>query len=361
MSNDVYERLAQKLDALPNGFPRMESGVELKLLKKIFTEEEAEIACSLKLLPEAPEQIAEKLERDPATMGGFLEKMVERGEIGGVGPLDKRQYHFAPFIVGIYEFQLNRLDKELVELFEQYIEEGLFEKIGNNKPAFLHTIPIEQAIDAQLEIHPYESVRQLMDKAKVFCVLDCICRKEQELLDNRCDKPISNCITMSMNEHAFDINYRGRKVNRDEAERIIKEAEDAGLVHATMNMTSETYHFCNCCACCCGLLRGVTKHNAPGMLAKSNYWASIDADTCEACGICADERCPMGAISEKDDHYEVDRDRCLGCGVCAPICPSESISLVRKPADQLIQAPAHARSWMMERSMDTGKTLEEFI
>ncbi|UCD57349.1 MAG: 4Fe-4S binding protein, partial [Candidatus Hydrogenedentota bacterium] len=208
---------------------------------------------------------------------------------------------------------------------------------------------------------PYESVRQLMDKAKAFATRNCICRKTQGLMENRCDKPTGNCISMSMDEHAFDIHYLARTVDREEAERIMKEAADAGLVHATRNMTDDTYHFCNCCACCCGLLLGVTRLNAPGMLAKSNYWASIDPDTCVACGTCADERCPMGAISEKEDAYEVDRDRCIGCGVCAPTCPSESISLVRKPADECIRAPANEVSWMMERSTDTGKALDKFM
>lgn len=361
MSSDVYEHLAQRLDALPNGFPRTESGIEVKILKKIFTEDEAEIACDLKLLPETPEQIAERLERDPETMGETLEKMVERGEIWGVGPMGDRKYHMIPFIIGIYEFQLNRMDKELVEMMEEYIDQGLFEGIGNNKPALMHTIPVEQAIDAQLEIHPYENVRELVDKAKVFSTMDCICRKDQELLGNRCDKPRGNCISFSMDEHAFDIQYLGRMVSREEAERIMKEAAEAGLVHATLNITDDTYHFCNCCACCCGLLRGVTKFNAPQMLAKSNYWASIDPDTCAACGTCADERCPMNAISDEDDYYEVNRDRCIGCGVCVPTCSTESISLVRKPEDQCIQPPPNIVSWTIERSMNTGKPLDKFL
>ena len=361
MSDDIYELLAQRLDALPNGFPRMESGIELRILRKIFTEKEAETGCALKLLPETPEQIAERLGRDPATMADMLEKMVERGEIGGVGPLGKRRYHLAPFVIGFYDFQLNRFDKELAELMEEYIAEGMLEGIGNNKPAFLHTIPIEQAIDAQLEIHPYESVRQLIEKAKVFSVRECLCRKEKKVLGNQCNKPVGKCIQMSVKEHAFDVDYLGHVVSREEAERIMKEAADVGLVHATFNITNDTYHFCNCCTCCCILLRGVTRFNAPGMLAKSNYWATIDPDTCTACGICADERCPMGAISEKDGAYEVDRDRCLGCGVCIPTCVPESISLVRKPEDRGVQLPPNMASWMMERSADTGKPLDKFM
>ena len=155
MSKDVYERLAQRLDDLPNGFPRTESGVELSILRKIFTEDEAEITCNLKLLPETPQQIAERLGREQATFGDTLEKMVERGEIGAVGPLGDRKYHMMPFIVGVYEFQLNRMDRELVELMEEYINQGLFEEIGASTPSFMHTIPVERAIDVQLKVHPF--------------------------------------------------------------------------------------------------------------------------------------------------------------------------------------------------------------
>lgn len=359
--SDVYERLAQRLDALPNGYPRTKSGVELKVLKKIFTEEEAEITCSLKLLPQTPEQIAENLGRDPEGMGDMLENMVKRGEIAGVGPLEARMYHLVPFVIGIYEFQMQRMDKELAELMEEYIAEGVFEEFGKHKPSFMYTVPIEQAVDAQLEIHPYESVRELMNKAKSFMTRDCICRKEQNVLGNDCGKPQGNCISMSMNEDGFGIDYGGREIDREEAERIMKEAGDAGLVHATMNMTDDMYHFCNCCACCCGLLRGTRKFNKPGVLAKSNYYASIDPEQCVSCGTCADERCPMDAITEGDDAYEVNRERCLGCGVCVPTCPSEAISLIRKSEEECTQAPANMVSWMMERSASTGKSLEQFM
>ncbi len=362
MNTDYHEELAKILDSLPNGFPRTKSGIELKILRKIFTDEEAEITCGLKLMPETPEQIAERLGRDAGTMGDMLEKMVERGEIGGMGPSESRAYHLAPFIVGIFEFQTGRMDKELATLMEEYVSEGLFAGIGHSSPAFMKTIPVIEAVDAQTQIHPTESVRQLMDKATVFITRDCICRKEQELLEHKCDKPQHNCISMSTNEDAFGVDYDGQIVNREEAEKIIADAEDAGLVHATMNLSGDTYHFCNCCACCCNLLRGVTQFGAPGMLAKSNYWAEIDADDCSSCGTCIDDRCPANAISEHDDGYSVvSRDNCLGCGVCISTCPTDSITLVRKPEDQCVQAPPDMVSWMMERSAATGKPLDKYL
>ena len=40
---DVYTRLAHHLDNLPAGFPARASGVELRILKRLFKEAEAEI------------------------------------------------------------------------------------------------------------------------------------------------------------------------------------------------------------------------------------------------------------------------------------------------------------------------------
>ena len=51
-NGDIYERLVAALDALPHGFPRTPSGVEMKLIKKVFTEEEVWLASQLTRLPE---------------------------------------------------------------------------------------------------------------------------------------------------------------------------------------------------------------------------------------------------------------------------------------------------------------------
>ena len=66
-------------------------------------------------------------------------------------------------------------------------------------------------------------------------------------------------------------------------------------------------------------------------MAKSNFVAMINQETCEECGTCADERCPMDAIAEDNGGYRVKPERCIGCGVCTTTCPTESISLIRKP------------------------------
>ena len=40
MSEEIYARLREFMDALPGGYPATPSGVEIKLLKKLFTPEQ---------------------------------------------------------------------------------------------------------------------------------------------------------------------------------------------------------------------------------------------------------------------------------------------------------------------------------
>ncbi len=57
---DVYKKLAVHLDNTPSGYPETESGVELRILKQLFTQEEAQLTLSLVLMPELIEPIAKE-------------------------------------------------------------------------------------------------------------------------------------------------------------------------------------------------------------------------------------------------------------------------------------------------------------
>jgi len=63
MNEGVYYKLAKVLDTMPNGFPSTDTGVEIKILKKIFTPEEAELFCDLKMHFESAEEIAARTGR----------------------------------------------------------------------------------------------------------------------------------------------------------------------------------------------------------------------------------------------------------------------------------------------------------
>ena len=122
MSDEVYCRLAKVLDTLPNGFPSTESGVEIKLLKRIFQPEEAELFCDLRLTFETPQQVAKRTGRPLKELEEMLTTMWERGQLFGVDFGSVKMFKMAPWVLGIYEFQLPRLDREMAEMCEEYME-----------------------------------------------------------------------------------------------------------------------------------------------------------------------------------------------------------------------------------------------
>lgn len=350
---DVYKRLAKKLDELPNGFPATESGVELKILKKIFTPEEAEMTLKMRPIPETVEVVAERLGKPVAEMQKILDNMVEKGQIGSFKMFGQQMYMLFPFVIGIYEFQLNRMDKEMTELFEEYAP-SLVRTVGAFEPAAARVVPISTQIKADLHVHRYEDMRRMIAEAKSFELMECICKKERALEGHPCAYTTQICLAFSPEENAFEKYPKGKSVSKDEALKVMEKAEEEGLVHCTYNVEEGQVFVCNCCPCCCGILRGIKEFNAPHVLAKSNFVAVIDQDTCAACGVCADERCPMDAIVEEDGSYRVVAERCIGCGVCTPTCPTESITLVRKPESEQDQPPSNLMEWNLKRAQSRG-------
>ena len=60
MITDVYQKLRNHLDDLPGGYPATDSGVEMRILKRLFTPEEAQFATHLTLIPEEPRVVARR-------------------------------------------------------------------------------------------------------------------------------------------------------------------------------------------------------------------------------------------------------------------------------------------------------------
>jgi len=112
---------------------------------------------------------------------------------------------------------------------------------------------------------------------------------------------------------------------------------------------------CNCCGCCCGVLRGINELGIPASKAvNSHYYAEIDPDACELCGTCAEERCQVNAIEEGEEGYQVIKEKCIGCGLCVSTCPAEAIQLVRKQPEEMVSPPSDEMAWYEERARQRG-------
>lgn len=362
--SDVYKLLAKKLDELPNGYPQTEEAVELEILKRIYTPEEAEMALKIRPVPETVDQIAKRIGKPVDEMQAILDDMVLKGQIGPLKKDGKQMYKLFPFAIGIYEFQFLRKDKtpeqrrEFMELCEQYFPYLGMTLVGI-EPAVTRVVPVTQDVKKDLQVQRYEDIRRMVAEAKSFMLQDCMCRTEQGLLGNRCKYPLDVCLNFSTEENAYErYPQLGKVISKEEAFKVIDRVEEAGLVHLTYNVGEGHDFVCACCSCCCGMLRAVKEFGIPTAVAKSNFVAEINAEECTGCGICKDERCQMDAIVDEEEQYRVVAERCIGCGACVPACPAEAVALVRKPQAERDEPPADLADWGRKRAAARGIDIE---
>lgn len=349
MTDEIYSRLADAMDRLPNGFPRTPSNVELKILKKIFSPEDAAMAAHLTGKYESVEQIASRADLSPEAVSKQLFKMTRRGMVW----LDKQDsqvlFRLAPFVVGVYEASLELMDHELAHLTEEYFANGGAAGIMGAEPALHRVIPAQAAVKTEWVL-PYDDVRDILLNSKTFNVRDCICRVQQAQIGEDCEFPVNMCLSFSESERATP---RLGDLSQAEALALLDRCEEVGLVHTVNNVMKGVGYVCNCCGCCCGILRGITEFGLEKSVAFANYYAVIDPDTCNNCGTCI-TRCQVSAISEGDGYSIVDVEHCIGCGLCVTGCPNDVAVLVRKPEAEMIHPPADFSVWEHERLHHRG-------
>jgi Pyruvate/2-oxoacid:ferredoxin oxidoreductase delta subunit len=360
MVEQVYKRLAERLDALPNGFPPAPDGVELRLLAKLFTPEEAELASQLRLTREVPEQVAARTGRDPAGTRQLLKGMARRGLIAAGRTEAGLGYGLMPFVVGIYEMQIGDMDAELAALFEAYYKQA-FVEVLRVKPQVHRVIPVDESVKADLAVHPFESAAGLVNNAQSWGVLDCICRVQKALIGEPCEHPVDVCMTLSEAPNAFDNSPTIRAVSRDEALATLQRAAEAGLVHSVSNNQKGLHYICNCCTCSCGILRGMAELGIAGVVAHSSFVNQVDALLCNGCETCL-SYCQFGALTMGEDMVvQVEPLRCAGCGVCVPACPNGALGMVYRPEADRPAIPETIKEWGVRRAAERGIRLADVL
>ena len=354
--SSVYERLRERLDRFPQGFPKTESSVELEILQHLFTPDEADLMLHLRPFPpENVTTIAERMGEDKTELGEILYDMSRRGLIMRYKAPDNELYYaLIPWVVGIWELQLNNLTQENIKLYEKYFEEGMVPAQRNRKLGGLRVIPVEQEIEGNTEIQPYEKVSQIIESHTRFAVADCICRKEAGMLGKGCDKLLEACMSFGASADFFIENAIGREISKEEAKKILAKAEEDGLIHCSTNSAGNKAFICNCCGCCCKSLANVTKYGNLQAVIKSNYYATKDEEACTNCCTCV-ERCQVNAIRGEDDHTVIDKEKCIGCGLCASTCPTASITMVRKSPEEASPIFSGGKALLQAMGKETGK------
>jgi electron transport complex protein RnfB len=358
MDTSPYRLLAERLDALPNGFPSTPDGAELRLLAKLFTSEEAALAANLRLTLETPRQLAARLAQaglapiDPGTARRLLKSMARKGLINAGKTRSGLGYGLMPFVVGFYEEQNGRMDAELAQLFEAYFIQAFPQLLGP-RPALHRVVPVDEAIRVDLEFRPLESAGDLVRQAQAWGVLACICRTQKALIGQACRHPLDNCMVLSHTPGIFDNHPLIKALTLDQALETLHQAAQAGLVHSVSNVRQEVTYICNCCTCSCGILRGAAQLGAANVVARSAYLSQVDPDRCQACGSCL-SACPFEALSLPGWTAVVDRLRCVGCGLCTQACPEQALSLALRPAEEVLPVPQDTAAWQAERARWRG-------
>lgn len=355
METELYHKLREQLDQYSVGFPATASGIEIRILQKMFTPEEARMYLDLTLMLEKPQDIAGRTGREEAPTRALLEQMVEKGLIFCLRRKGQVRYGAVPFVVGSFEFQLKRMDRELAEMIEAYMQEALLDNLAGNMTP-MRTVPVHRSLNVAWQVAPHADARRILQSKEKIAVADCICRTQQKHIEAACDKPLEVCFMFGAHADYYVDRRMARYVEVDEALRILEACDAHGLVTQPANAVNPG-GLCNCCGDCCGILRALRRLPNPAAMVHNNYLAVVDGATCSGCATCVD-RCQMDAIQVSDDQVaQVDSMRCIGCGLCVTTCPTEALSLDLKPPEAHSEPPRTGREFMEKTAQMRGKSL----
>jgi Na+-translocating ferredoxin:NAD+ oxidoreductase subunit B len=324
---DAYESLRQLLDASPTGAPG--SPVFDRILRILFTPEEAALAAHMALMPRSLKNIATRAGKPEAEAEKILEAMADKAVIFSRAKEGKKSYGLLPTIPGLFEFPLMRGTptpelEGLGKLWDDYHREALGASFSGNPTPLARVIPVEQSLEAGTRVHPHEEVARLIDAVDYIALAGCACR----ISVKACDRPTEMCLIFDGGGRFLVERGFAREITRDEAHDVLNKAEEAGLVHTSTNSKDRPSFICNCCKCCCTILTCRTQLGLPNAFAESSYEARVDGEACTGCGLCAEDRCPMDAIVLSDEGAVLDALKCIGCGLCVSSCPVGAITLV---------------------------------
>jgi len=329
----VYQKLQQHLDRHTLGFPKTPTGVEIRILKSIFTLEEAEISTLLRSCYETIESIyprvgSRSISRDELEI--ILDGIARKGGIGYTVSGGKKYYKNIPLIVGMYEGQLNRLSPEFLSDVSEYTSGRRWGiSFLRSRVSQMRTIPVEQSLTPKHYVATYDEISSIIEKTEEpVVVLECICRKTASLRGNSCIKTErkETCIALRNAAEACMLRGDGRVIEKEEALEITRMNEEEGLVLQPSNAQYPEF-VCACCGCCCGMLRMQKRLPKPVDFWTTSYHALVNEELCTGCGTCI-ERCQVDAVTlESDEKAHINTSRCIGCGLCVTTCKAGALEL----------------------------------
>jgi electron transport complex protein RnfB len=333
--NQIYRQLQLQLDKYPIGYPATQSGVEIDILKYFFAPLQAKIALCLTLrsIPVAKirKRLKEKfdIELSSDDLLVRLDEMFMKGVISRSGSTCPARYSIAMLAIGMFEYSVDDLTYELVEMIHKYFDEAFGAEFFRSSLPQLRTSPHLKAIVPEYIVDTYDNMRHFISKTKeTIHVANCVCKQAEALMGKPCKQTDNIEVCLLIGSTSYAARGRARLISKEECLNILEQAHDKGMVLQPGNSRKPNC-ICICCGCCCGVLTTAKKQDRPARFFASNYYARINMDLCKGCGICL-QRCQMDAIISEDKNFRVDLDRCIGCGLCVTKCKPQAVKLIKK-------------------------------
>ena len=351
--HDLYRALQVHLDEQTIGFPATKSGSDIRLLRRLFTPQQAEMAMMLTHRCESIEQIYERTKKSGKSIDeteGLLDELAASGVIGHRKRNGTKQYWNIPYMVGMFEGTLRHdPTPDAISAHTEYLKGRLFLKsFLTTKIPQMRTIPIKQSITVQHHVATYDTITRIVETTvDPIVIIECVCRNGAEKRGEPCKRTSRKETCMILGDEARNLlaGKIGRQITKEEALEILRRNEEDGLVLQTSNAQRPDF-VCSCCGCCCGMLKLLKVIPNPVRYWATNFFAEVDPELCVGCGTCV-ERCQAGAI-KLDDQAQVsvvDLTRCLGCGLCVASCSTGAIKLRKKETEMV---PPQTEEEMLE-------------
>ncbi len=336
MTDDqVYRQLQVQLDQYPIGYPATKSGVEIDILKYFFTPLQAKIALCLTLrsIPVSPirKRLKNKfhVELSHDDLAAMLDDMFVKGTIRRSENTGSPRYGVAMLAIGMFEYQVDALTPEFVEMMHRYFDEAFSEEFFRSSLPQLRTSPHLRAIVPEYLVDTYDNMRHFITHTKeTLHVANCVCKQGEALMGMPCKQTNNYEVCLLIGSTGYAARGRAREISKEECLKILDLAEEKGMVLQPGNSRKPSC-ICICCGCCCGVLTTAKKQPRPARFFATNYYARIETSSCTGCGACV-KRCQMDAIVADGKTFQVDMDRCIGCGLCVTRCKPTAARLIKK-------------------------------
>jgi len=334
MTDPVYIELLNVMKKRGGDFSGMDIPEFFAMAEELFTPAEAEVNNAMPKGPFSAADLAKNMGLPVEEGEPILEPMANKGLCMAVNKSGTVFYRSARFMPGIFEFQFmsggtSERDKRIAGLIHAY-KKAYNQKSDISKPKFPtnRVITVDRTIAAGNQVHTYDQVQTFIDKHDQIAVSTCYCRHAAALRgEDTHGMPNDVCMQFGIGAQFAVERLNARKITKAEAREVLDRAEEAGLIHMSMNKADDVEFICNCDRWHCVTVTHALAKPKPGLAFSSGFEPRFDTEACVACETCI-ERCPAEALEMGPEEVPlVDLDRCFGCAVCATGCPSEAITM----------------------------------